>query len=182
MLQLKGHFNFFFVFVIALVTCQRFPGEKPGRCPRNDVITTCDCPPGQTQCTRDSDCWQDLKCCSFGCGCRTSCVRPVYGPGSQPGGCMYNGRFVAIGRFPADDGCNTCGCSENGEVWCTYIGCRGVCSLPKLLGTCYAYFPRWWYNSLTNRCEMFIYGGCGGNFNNFRTIDECYRSCGRRDW
>ncbi|XP_061190546.1 WAP four-disulfide core domain protein 2-like [Saccostrea echinata] len=128
-LLIMGTLQGFFIFLGACVVyagrLHGFPGEKPGRCPRDDRITTCDCPIGQTQCTRDSDCSYDLKCCSFGCGCRTSCVKPVYGPGPNSGGCFYNGRYYSVGEsFPATDGCNTCFCSDNGQVGCTLIGCH----------------------------------------------------------
>lgn len=48
------------------------------------------------------------------------------------------------------------------------------------MGRCRAAFQRWWYNRRTNQCERFIYGGCGGNQNNFETRDECERQCVRR--
>jgi len=47
-----------------------------------------------------------------------------------------------------------------------------VCSLPKAVGPCRATFPRWFYNSATQRCESFTYGGCGGNANQFKTISS----------
>ena len=52
-----------------------------------------------------------------------------------------------------------------------------ICLLPRVAGPCYAYFPRYFYNSLTKRCERFIYGGCRGNANNFVTIQQCQRQC-----
>ncbi|XP_061190289.1 BPTI/Kunitz domain-containing protein-like, partial [Saccostrea echinata] len=125
----------------------------------------------------------DLKCCSFGCGCRTSCVKPVYEPGPQSGGCFYNGRYYPLGEsIPSTDGCNTCFCTGNGQVGCTLIGCPDLCTLPKAPGACRGYFPRWWYNSFTNQCEVFIYGGCEGNDNRFQTIHECLQRCAKRKY
>ncbi|XP_065940930.1 eppin-like [Magallana gigas] len=61
-----------------------------------------------------------------------------------------------------------------------------VCSLPKAPQSgpyCYGYFPRWWYNRWTKQCERFIYGGCRGNENNFRTRQVCEGRCkGRNLW
>lgn len=55
-----------------------------------------------------------------------TCV-PVEPTGDIPGTCAtcnYNGTpYQAGDSFPADDGCNTCGCMEDGSVACTKIGC-----------------------------------------------------------
>lgn len=39
-------------------------------------------------------------------------------------------------------------------------------------------FSRYFFNASTRKCEHFIYGGCGGNKNNFYTEAECRRTCG----
>ncbi|XP_062616885.1 uncharacterized protein LOC134278600 [Saccostrea cucullata] len=179
--KIQGHLYFLvLVIVVSLGICQRFPAEKPGRCPPIYCRSRFDCPYIGGECTRDRDCLYHSKCCPVDCGCETSCVRPLYGVGPQPGGCFYNGRYYAIGQsFPAGDGYNTCGCNESGQVFCTLIACSNVCSLPRDFGGCYAIVPRWWFNSLTNQCEFFIYGGCAGNENNFQSFQECYQRCGR---
>lgn len=39
--------------------------------------------------------------------------------------CEYNGQTYGPGEgFPSDDGCNSCSCSENGEVACTLMACE----------------------------------------------------------
>lgn len=43
--------------------------------------------------------------------------------------------------------------------------------------SCYAYIPRFRYNSSTNSCEDFIYGGCGGNKNNYLDEESCVAAC-----
>ncbi|XP_010629800.1 eppin isoform X1 [Fukomys damarensis] len=57
---------------------------------------------------------------------------------------------------------------------------QDVCSLPKETGLCMAYFRRWWYNKENNTCDLFIYGGCYGNNNNFQTKGMCQNFCGRK--
>ncbi|KAJ8041541.1 WAP, Kazal, immunoglobulin, Kunitz and NTR domain-containing protein 2 [Holothuria leucospilota] len=49
--------------------------------------------------------------------------------------------------------------------------------MPAEVGMCRAYMQRWAYNSESGRCETFIYGGCGGNGNNFMTADDCASAC-----
>ena len=40
------------------------------------------------------------------------------------------------------------------------------------------HFIRFGFNKDNSRCERFLYGGCGGNGNNFATLDECLGACG----
>lgn len=40
----------------------------------------------------------------------------------------------------------------------------GFCMLSPDQGGCRGYFERYFYNSNTYSCEMFIYGGCGGKY------------------
>lgn len=37
--------------------------------------------------------------------------------------------------------------------------------------------PRFYFNTDSNKCEHFIYGGCDANENNFNTEDECKAAC-----
>jgi hypothetical protein len=52
-----------------------------------------------------------------------------------------------------------------------------VCKLPKEAGPCEAEIPRWWFNSATDKCEPFVYGGCQGNANNFESAQACVQAC-----
>ncbi|KAM6959283.1 kunitz-type serine protease inhibitor 6-like [Aplochiton taeniatus] len=51
------------------------------------------------------------------------------------------------------------------------------CSHPKLVGPCRAAFRKYYYDAANQSCQMFIYGGCGANGNNFDTQEECERVC-----
>ncbi|XP_075756907.1 eppin-like [Pelodiscus sinensis] len=52
-----------------------------------------------------------------------------------------------------------------------------LCHLPSVCGFCKARFPRFFYNWSSQSCEVFVYGGCGGNQNNFETKEECQAAC-----
>ncbi|XP_070600488.1 kunitz/BPTI-like toxin [Erythrolamprus reginae] len=51
------------------------------------------------------------------------------------------------------------------------------CYFPSETGPCRGKMPRFYYNSTSNQCQMFIYGGCGGNANNFETKKACHFTC-----
>ncbi|XP_014651664.1 PREDICTED: kunitz-type protease inhibitor 2 isoform X3 [Ceratotherium simum simum] len=59
-------------------------------------------------------------------------------------------------------------------------GERGVhefCRVSKIVGTCRASIPRWWYNVTDRSCQQFVYGGCEGNDNNYLTKEDCLGRC-----
>lgn len=37
--------------------------------------------------------------------------------------------------------------------------------------------PRWYFDLSKGKCVRFIYGGCGGNRNNFESEDYCMAVC-----
>uniref|UniRef100_A0A8C1IVC2 Tissue factor pathway inhibitor n=1 Tax=Cyprinus carpio TaxID=7962 RepID=A0A8C1IVC2_CYPCA len=47
------------------------------------------------------------------------------------------------------------------------------CALKKDEGPCKAIKDRFYFDIDTGRCELFEYGGCQGNANNFETLQEC---------
>ncbi len=55
-----------------------------------------------------------------------------------------------------------------------------ICSLPAEGGDCDGAIPRFFHNSATGVCESFVYGGCGGNENNFETFEACETACGSK--
>ncbi|XP_032493931.1 collagen alpha-3(VI) chain isoform X3 [Phocoena sinus] len=52
-----------------------------------------------------------------------------------------------------------------------------ICKLPKEEGTCRDFILKWYYDSVTESCARFWYGGCGGNENRFDSQDECEKVC-----
>lgn len=52
-----------------------------------------------------------------------------------------------------------------------------ICKLPLNKGYCRASMPRFYYDAGLGKCQFFLYGGCLGNRNNFKTEDECKHFC-----
>lgn len=52
-----------------------------------------------------------------------------------------------------------------------------ICNTEKDIGPCRGIYKRYAYNKMQNNCELFTYGGCRGNRNNFLTYEECMQSC-----
>ncbi len=48
------------------------------------------------------------------------------------------------------------------------------CHLQPVTGPCKAYFRRYYCHV---NSKLFVYGGCGGNKNNFETEEACLREC-----
>ena len=92
------------------------------------------------------------------------------------------------------------GCKGNGNNFLTEIQCLQRCGddvalalLPEALelsieidtcsqkrdaGICPGNVPRFYFDKEEGRCQLFTYGGCGGNSNNFRSQNECVAHCG----
>ncbi|XP_075393062.1 kunitz-type protease inhibitor 2 [Tenrec ecaudatus] len=51
------------------------------------------------------------------------------------------------------------------------------CAPKAVTGPCRAAFPRWYFNVEKGTCENFIFGGCGGNKNSYRSEEECLHRC-----
>uniref|UniRef100_A0A673UE24 Amyloid beta precursor like protein 2 n=1 Tax=Suricata suricatta TaxID=37032 RepID=A0A673UE24_SURSU len=54
---------------------------------------------------------------------------------------------------------------------------KAVCSQEAMTGPCRAVMPRWYFDLSKGKCVHFIYGGCGGNRNNFESEDYCMAVC-----
>ncbi|XP_067326954.1 BPTI/Kunitz domain-containing protein-like [Anolis sagrei] len=79
------------------------------------------------------------------------------------------------------------GCGGNENRFVTMLDCLlscenmdrlpRICSLPKSDGLCYELVLRYYYNTERRRCLPFVYKGCLGNMNNFKTLEECKQKC-----
>ncbi|WKY03580.1 hypothetical protein Q1695_004938 [Nippostrongylus brasiliensis] len=52
-----------------------------------------------------------------------------------------------------------------------------VCGLKLETGPCRAAFPKYGYSKENKSCVEFTYGGCNGNGNKFKTLEECQKAC-----
>ncbi|XP_073162229.1 tissue factor pathway inhibitor isoform X5 [Lepidochelys kempii] len=96
-------------------------------------------------------------------------------------GCFLTTLLLLLGYVPwhvtAD--------SENGEEDQDIPGAalpplklrNSICALKADGGECKAIYTRYYFNIQTRQCEMFEYGGCHGNENNFITLEECQEMC-----
>nr|P0DJ45.1 RecName: Full=Kunitz-type serine protease inhibitor LmKTT-1b; AltName: Full=Delta-KTx 2.2; AltName: Full=SdPI; Flags: Precursor [Lychas mucronatus] len=62
-------------------------------------------------------------------------------------------------------------------LFVSYASAKNKCQLPSDVGKGKASFTRYYYNEEGGKCETFIYGGVGGNSNNFLTKEDCCREC-----
>ncbi|KAH9508873.1 hypothetical protein Btru_050300 [Bulinus truncatus] len=51
------------------------------------------------------------------------------------------------------------------------------CSLPPEKGPCKGYMPSFYYDTSSNTCKQFFYGGCAGNSNRFPDREKCEDVC-----
>nr|XP_057938731.1 tissue factor pathway inhibitor a isoform X2 [Doryrhamphus excisus] len=54
---------------------------------------------------------------------------------------------------------------------------KELCALKQDPGPCRAIRDKYFFNVDTGQCELFEYGGCGGNANNFETLEMCEETC-----
>uniref|UniRef100_A0A3Q2TBH4 Kunitz-type serine protease inhibitor 6 n=1 Tax=Fundulus heteroclitus TaxID=8078 RepID=A0A3Q2TBH4_FUNHE len=52
-----------------------------------------------------------------------------------------------------------------------------LCEAEYQTGPCRAAMKRWFYNKEKGSCQTFIYGGCKGNKNNYRSEESCKSTC-----
>ncbi|XP_076872249.1 papilin b, proteoglycan-like sulfated glycoprotein isoform X1 [Brachyhypopomus gauderio] len=126
---------------------------------------------------------------------------PVIGPHCAQSrfGCCPDGHASASG--PRGEGCGGDVCSRSRFGCCMdgvtpaqgvrRAGCPesnhggystahpDVCLMPRDAGTCYDWTSRFSFDSSTNTCVQFWYGGCQGNGNNFVSMEECKQTCAR---
>lgn len=76
------------------------------------------------------------------------------------------------------------GCGGNKNCFTSQDTCFETCSpsvspckLPLDPGPCQYRVAAWFFDRSTKSCKHFIYGGCGGNENRFRSEKDCREKC-----
>jgi len=54
-----------------------------------------------------------------------------------------------------------------------------LCNQPVDPGNCECFIPYYFWNTTSESCELFIYGGCDGNSNRFPDLSSCAKQCGK---
>ena len=52
-----------------------------------------------------------------------------------------------------------------------------ICHMSPTSGTCMSLMPTYYYDETLDQCRLFLWSGCGGNENRFRTRQECEATC-----
>ncbi|XP_056875607.1 protein AMBP [Takifugu flavidus] len=101
---------------------------------------------------------------------RGDCVpgEPVEDPTTQPEPQRRKRNVVAA--LNLDD-------SESSGMDPSFFNGTEACRAAPDTGPCFGFFQHYFYNSSSMSCELFNYGGCLGNQNNFKTERECLQSC-----
>ena len=151
---------------------------------------------GNTQCSDEERALRDFIAANKSCSTDADCQTLYAGCGVTEDGCtgaVYVNQLTEGPGFAAvNSAYQQC---VNGEPSCAVCdrvslspaciagscqrsGVPGVCDLPFEAGSCLAYMPV--FAHVDGACVEQIYGGCEGNDNRFRTIEECMAVCEQR--
>jgi len=86
--------------------------------------------------------------------------------------CLTVFLYEAAGRPPSDG-------QSSRSPPLDQFGILRMCRRPLVTGSpnCRAMLKRWYYDSPSETCKLFVWSGCGGNDNRFESRDECENRC-----
>ncbi|GLH00224.1 Papilin [Gryllus bimaculatus] len=146
---------------------------------------TCECrdPCGEISCRGDGEACRlvEVACVDKPCPPVPMCLPRRDNPCITGHPLLLKGSSDVLQCGPKGSSCpssHKCHLSPLGEFAVCCPKPRDVCFEPKDDGSCNATpVPRWFFNPVKNKCEEFIFGGCGGNQNNFETEKICNTVC-----
>jgi hypothetical protein len=104
--------------------------------------------------------------------------------GTESGGSNAGGSVIQAGKHQGGSVSggtrNTAGTASGGGPTAGAGGSSPggeACNAPPVSGNCDAYFQVWFHDPATGLCRPFIYGGCGGNENNYPSFEACQEAC-----
>jgi hypothetical protein len=103
--------------------------------------------------------------------------------GTSNGGTTSTGATSSVAGKPSKGGTSSGGSVGSAGAAATAGTASGgaagssACTATPDAGNCDAYIERWYHDPTTGLCRGFIYGGCGGNDNNYQSFEECQKAC-----
>ncbi|NP_001001554.2 pancreatic trypsin inhibitor precursor [Bos taurus] len=85
--------------------------------------------------------------------------------------CLSVALLVLLGTLAA----STPGCDTSNQAKAQR---PDFCLEPPYTGPCKARMIRYFYNAKAGLCQPFVYGGCRAKRNNFKSSEDCMRTCG----
>ncbi|KAL7888781.1 hypothetical protein AOLI_G00037550 [Acnodon oligacanthus] len=113
-------------------------------------------------------------CCPDG---HTAATGPR-GEGCAPDDCVRSRYGCCLDGVTPAQGYGRAGCPDYVHRDYTSVSVPDVCSMARVVGPCYEWTSRFYFDASAQTCTQFWYGGCQGNGNNFVSADECRRTCG----
>ncbi|XP_038641952.1 kunitz-type protease inhibitor 2 isoform X2 [Scyliorhinus canicula] len=113
------------------------------------------------------------------------CTRPCSASDFRCGdGCCVSRNRLCDGTSQCSDKSDVRYCKAVHDSYVRLTGHQGSspldneqCNAPKKVGNCRAAFPRWYFDTQTQTCTKFMYGGCKGNKNNYESEQDCIATC-----